>query len=106
VNITFPVTIGYNSLEFFENFYKYYNYIFGELELNVKISQAVLMRCCVDTKYSLTNGVDTSMLAIMLNIRSTGSIVVTYILATLLKRCVDNIIIPKDTCKSIHWEGR
>jgi hypothetical protein len=39
INISFPVVIRYDSLVFFENFYEYYNYIFGEMELNVKVSQ-------------------------------------------------------------------
>jgi hypothetical protein len=79
---------------FFESFYEYYNYIFDELELNVKISPAALGWCCVDPKYSLANGVETSRLEpVMLNIRPSGAKVNTDISATLLKRCADNIII-------------
>jgi hypothetical protein len=43
VNISFPVTVRYDSLVFFESFYENYKYIFGELELNVKISPAALV---------------------------------------------------------------
>jgi hypothetical protein len=85
-NISFPVTVRYDSLLFLESFYEYYNYIFGELELNVKVSPAALVWCCVDTKYSLANGVETSTLEpVMLNIGPTGSKVNTDISATLLK---------------------
>jgi hypothetical protein len=72
VNISFPVTVRYDSLVFFESFYEYYNYIFGELELNMKVSPALLVCCCVDPKYSLANGVETS---------------------TFEEQCADNIII-------------
>jgi hypothetical protein len=94
VNISFHVTVPYDSLVFFESFYEYYNYIFGELELNVKISPAALVWCCVDPKYLLANGVETSTLElVMLNIGPTGTKVATDISATLLKQCADNIII-------------
>jgi hypothetical protein len=57
----------------FENFFEYYNFIFGELELNVKVSPVALVWCCVDPKYSLANKVETSTLEpIMLNIRPSG----------------------------------
>jgi hypothetical protein len=79
---------------FFENFYEYYNYILGELELNIKISPAALVWCCVVPKYSLANGVEPSTLEpVMLNIGPSGAKVNTGISAMLLKQCADNIII-------------
>jgi hypothetical protein len=83
---------------FFESFYEYYNYIFGELELNVKLPPAASVWCCVDPKYSLANGVDTSSLEpTMLIIRATEAKVGTDISATLLKEFADNIIIKSNT---------
>jgi hypothetical protein len=78
----------------FEKFYENYNYIFGELELNVKVSLAALVLCCVDLKFSLANEMETSTLdPVMLNIRPTGAKVATDTSATLLKHYADNIII-------------
>jgi hypothetical protein len=74
------------------NFYEYYNFIFGEPELNVKISSAPLICGCVDLKYSLANGVETFTLEpVMLNIGPCGSVVATDVSATLLKQCANNI---------------
>jgi hypothetical protein len=56
ITISFPVVIKYDSLIFFENFFEYYNFVFGELELNVKVSPAVLVWCCVDPQCSLATG--------------------------------------------------
>jgi hypothetical protein len=43
VVVTFPVTIAYDNLVYFENFYEYMNFIYGDLQLNVKVSPAVLV---------------------------------------------------------------
>jgi hypothetical protein len=59
VVVSFPVTVAYNNLVFFENFYEYMNFVFGELELNVKVFPAALVWWCVDPKYSLLHGVET-----------------------------------------------
>jgi hypothetical protein len=92
ININFPVVVRYDTLVFFENFYEYYNYMFGEMELNVKLSPAALVWYCVDPKYSLANGVETSTLEpVMLNIGPAGSEVPTDISATLLKQCSENV---------------
>jgi hypothetical protein len=56
------VTIAYDNLVYFENFYEYMNFIYGDLQLNVKVLQAALVWCCVDPKYSLAHGVEMSKL--------------------------------------------
>jgi hypothetical protein len=43
INIRFSVVMQYDILVLFENFYEYYNFIFEELELNLKVSLAVLV---------------------------------------------------------------
>jgi hypothetical protein len=92
ISISFPVVIKYDSLIFFENFFEYYNFVFGELELNVKVSPAALVWCCVDPKCSLANGVETSTLEpVILNIGPSGSEVATDVSATLLRQCANNI---------------
>jgi hypothetical protein len=62
VTVSFPVTVAYDNLIFFENFYEYINSIYGDLELNVKVSPNALVWCYVDPKYSLAHGVETSKL--------------------------------------------
>jgi hypothetical protein len=62
VTVSFPMMVAYDNLVFFENFYGNMNFIYGELELNAKVSPNVLVWCCVDPKYSLVHGVETSKL--------------------------------------------
>jgi hypothetical protein len=58
----------------------------------VKVSPAALVWCCVDPKYSLANGVETSTLEpVKLNIGPSGSEVETDVSATMLKQCADHI---------------
>jgi hypothetical protein len=97
VTVSFLVTIPYDNLIFFENFYEYINFIYADLELNVKVSPIALVWCCVDPKYSLAHGVETSKLEpAIVEIRPNGSKVNTDISTILLDQCANNISIKSE----------
>jgi hypothetical protein len=92
--LSFFVIIAYDILIFFENFHEYMSIIFGELELNVKISPSTLVWCCVDPKYLFAHRIETSRLEpVMVNIKSSGGKVLTEVSTILLNQCANNIII-------------
>jgi hypothetical protein len=93
------VTVAYDNLVFFENFYEYMNYIYGDLELNVKVSPNALVWCCVDPKYSLAHGVETSKFEpVIVEIGlANGTKVETDISTILLDQCGKNISIKSET---------
>jgi hypothetical protein len=95
VVVSFPVTVAYDNLVFFENFYEYMNFIYGELELKVKVSPNALVWCCVDIG------------------PANGPKVKTDISTILLDQCANNIsiksrlmCIQKDLRKSIPGAER
>jgi hypothetical protein len=97
VTVSFPVTVAYDNLVFFEIFYEYMNFIYGDLELNVKVSPNALVWCCVDPKYSLAHGVETSKLeAVIVQIGPNGNKIETDISTILLDKCAKNISIKSE----------
>jgi hypothetical protein len=95
---SFPVRIAYDNLVFFENFYEYMNFIYGDLQLNVKVSPAALVWCCVDLNHLLMYGVETSKFdPLIVDIRPNGSKVATDISTIFRDQCANNINIKFET---------
>jgi hypothetical protein len=96
VVVSFPVTIAYDNLVYFENFYEYMNFIYNDLQLNVKVSPDALEWCCVEPKYSLAHGVETSKLPVLVDIGTGINKVTTDISTILLDQCAKNISIKSE----------
>jgi hypothetical protein len=77
LKVAFRVTIQYDQLIMFENFYEYINTIYGNLKLKVRVTPHTLIWCCVDSQYSLLHGVTTSNLErVPINVGPNGNTVV------------------------------
>jgi hypothetical protein len=97
VVVSFPMTITYDNLVYFENFCEYMNFIYGDLQLNVKVSPNALVWCCVDPKYSLAHGVEMSKLEpVLADIGRSTNKVTTDISTILLDQCAKNISIKSE----------
>jgi hypothetical protein len=90
----FRVSIQYDQLIMFENFYEYINDKYENLKLTLRITPVVLVWCCVDPRYSLLHDVTTSFLEtvnIVVGINENTKSVALEV--PILKQCADNISI-------------
>jgi hypothetical protein len=96
--VAFRITIQYDQLIMFENFYEYINTIYGNLKIKIRVTPDALIWCCIDPQYSLSHGVTTSHLdRVVVNVGAPGSTVEVGCEVPILKQCADNLSI-----KSVH----
>jgi hypothetical protein len=92
--VSFRVSIQYDQLIMFDNFYEYINEIYGNLKLKLRVSPDALVWCCVDPQYSLLHGVTSSFLeTVNLTVGSSGNTKQIPCDVPILKHCSDNFTI-------------
>jgi hypothetical protein len=88
------VSIKYDQLIMFENFYEYINAIWRNLKLKLRGTPDILILCCVDPQYSLLHYVETSLLEnVPLSFNPTGNTRVETGEVQILKQRADNLSI-------------
>jgi hypothetical protein len=101
--VAFRVTIQYDQLIMFENFYEYINTIYGNLKIKIRVSPEALIWCCVHPQYSLLHGVTTSNLErVPVNVGPTGNTVEVGCEVLILKQCTDNLSIKSFTMYTLN----
>jgi hypothetical protein len=97
--VAFRVTIQYDQLIMFKNYYEYINEIYGNLNLKLRISPDALVWRCIDPQYSLLYMVTSFLEHIPVVVGTSGNTNTKTIpyKVRILKECVDN-----HTIKSVN----